>query len=120
MLGDQRERVMAILDDAYLSSFFWEEPSEARASKSRKSRFDARTWYVERKWGMILEKLIDRIYLLRCQLIHGAATFGSKLNRGSLAACIAMMRHLLNAMLLVVIDDEGEEDWGLMCYPPLK
>jgi len=31
-----------------------------------------------------------------------------------------MQRQLLNAVLLVVIDDGAKEDWGMMCYPPLK
>lgn len=120
MLLDQRELVMSILDDEYLSSFFWEEPTDVRANKSKKAKYDARTWYVENKWGMILDRLLERVYLLRCQLIHGAATFGGKLNRPSLKNCVSMMRQLLNAVLLAVIDDEAKEDWGVMCYPPLK
>jgi Apea-like HEPN len=120
MLVEQRELVMAILDDEYLSSFFWEEPTDLRASKSKKSKFDARTWYIDGKWNMVLDRLCERIYLLRCQMVHGAATFGGRLNRPSLRRSNAMLRHLLNAVLLVVIDAAGEEDWGTMCYPPLK
>ncbi len=120
MLLEQRELVMSLLDDEYLSSFFWEEPTDIRASKSKKTKFDARTWYIDSKWSMILDRLLERIYLLRCQLIHGAATFGGKLNRESLSRCIAMLRQLLNAVLMAVIDDEAKEDWGVMCYPPLK
>jgi hypothetical protein len=120
MLLDRRELIMSILDDHYLSSFFWEEPNNVRAGKSKKAKYDARTWYVEKKWGMILDRLLERVYLLRCQLIHGAATFGGKLNRDSLGRCIVVLRHLLDAALLAVIEDDGKEDWGVMCYPPLK
>lgn len=118
MLTDQRDLVMTILDDEYLSTFFWEEPSDIRASKSKKSKFDARTWYIEKKWSLILDRLMERIYLLRCQLVHGAATFGGKLNRKSLDHCIQMMRHLMNAVLQAVLDFGVEENWGTMCYPP--
>lgn len=76
MLLDRRDLVMSILDDEYLSSFFWEDPTDLRASKSKKAKFDARTWYVEGKWGLILDRVLERLYLLRCQLIHGASTFG--------------------------------------------
>jgi len=93
---------------------------DATASKSKKAKYDARTWYVEAKWSMILDRLLERIYLLRCQLIYGAATFGGKLNRQSLSRCVVMSRHLLNAVLLAVIDDGAKADWGVMCYPPLK
>ena len=70
--------------DEYLSRFFWEEPSDVRARKSKKAKYDAQTWYLEKRWVMILDRLVERIYLMRCQLMHGAATFGGKLNRVSL------------------------------------
>jgi hypothetical protein len=120
MLQAQRTLVMEILDDEYLSGFFWQEPSDVRASRSKKAKFDARTWYLTGNWGMILDRLIERIYLLRCQLVHGAATFGGRLNRTSLARCIIMLRHLMNAVLLAMIDHGDREDWGPMCYPPLQ
>ncbi len=119
MLLDQRDLVMSILDDEFLSSYFWEDPGDLRAGKSRKAKYDARTWYLENKWRMVLDRLVERIYLLRCQLVHGAATFGGKLNRKSLDQCIRMMRHLLDAALLIIIDDGADEDWGTMCYPPI-
>lgn len=119
MLAAERELVMSILDDEYLSGFFWEEPSDIRASKSKKSKFDARTWYIDGKWRLILDRLLERIYLLRCQLVHGASTHGGKLNRDSLRNCVQMMRSLMNTVLLVVIDFGDQEDWGVMCYPPL-
>ena len=110
---------MALLEDEHLSSWFWEEPSNVRAGKSRKARHQAGTWYYEKRWGLILERVIERVYLLRCQLVHGAATFGGKLNRTALRRCSTMLGHLLPAVLLVMIDHGVEEDWGPMCYPPL-
>jgi hypothetical protein len=118
MLTGERDLVMSILDDEYLSSFFWEEPSDLRASKSKKSKFDARTWYIEGKWRMILDRLLERVYILRCQIVHGAATYGGKLNRDSLDCCVRIMRSLMNATFLVLIETGGDEDWGAMCYPP--
>jgi len=118
-LTEQRDLVMAVLDDEYLSAFFWRDPSDIQASKSKRAKFEARTWYLESKWGMVLDRLLERIHLLRCQLVHGAATFGSQLNRDSLGRCVQMMDHLLVAVLLVIIDHGAEQDWGAMCYPPL-
>lgn len=119
MLEAQRQLVMDILDDPYLSSYFWEDPGDVRAGKSKKAKFDARTWYLDGNWPMILDRVVERIYLLRCQLVHGAATHNSSLNRTSLRRCIPMLRHLLNAVLLVMIDHGADEDWGAMCYPPI-
>lgn len=119
MLQQQRDLVLQILDDEYLSGYFWEEPSGIRAAKSKKAKFDARTWYLEHRWSMILDRLAERVYLMRCQLVHGAATYNSILNRQSLNSCVTMLRHLLNAALLVMFDHGTDEDWGTMCYPPL-
>jgi hypothetical protein len=50
---------------------------------------------------------------LLCQLVHGAATYGGKLNRVSLKRCVMMMmQRLLPALLLVWIDHGTDEDWA--------
>jgi hypothetical protein len=119
VLIDDKPLVMSILEDEYLSRFFWEEPSDIRARKSKKAMYDARTWYLENRWTLILDRLVERIYLMRCQLMHGAATYGGKLNRVSLRHCSIMLGHLLQATMLVLTENGADEDWGAMCYPPL-
>jgi hypothetical protein len=57
---------------------------------------------------------------MRCQLVHGAATYGGQLNRTSLRHCVTMLGHLLPAVLLVLINHGADEDWGIMCYPPTQ
>lgn len=119
MLQREKRLVMAILDDAYLTGFFWKDPSTRRAMQTTRDKRNASTWYIEKRWALVLEQTVDRVYLLRCQLVHGAATCGGGLNRKSLRRCIAMMRHLLPVLLLVWIDHGSDEDWGPMCYPPV-
>lgn len=119
-LTENRRLVMAILDDEFLSRYFWQEPTDRRASKSRKAKYDARTWYLQGNWTLLLDRLIERIYLLRCQLVHGAATYNSSLNRTATRHCSMMLDHLLHAMLTIWVDNGVDEDWGAMCYPPLN
>jgi len=118
-LKEHKRLVMSLLEDEYLSGYFWQEPSAKRAGQSKKAMYDARTWYMERRWVLILDRLLERVYLMRCQLVHGAATYGGKLNRTSLRRCVMMMQRLLPAFLLVLADHGADEDWGPMCYPPL-
>ncbi len=120
VLLQQRELVMSLFEDAYLVRYFWEEPSEQRARKSQKTKFAARNWYLEHNDRLLLGCVLERIYLLRCQLIHGAATFGGKLNRTALRRCCDMLGRLLTAMLLVIIDHGADVDWGPLCYPPIE
>ncbi len=117
-LTDHKRLVMSLLDDEYLSNFYWKEPSLKRAKQARKSKFDARTWYLENRWSLILERSLERVYLLRCQLIHGAATHGSKLNRTSLKHCLMMLNCLLPTILNVYADNGSDKEWGMLCYPP--
>jgi hypothetical protein len=118
-LVTNRDLVQSILDDEYLSTYFWQEPGEGRARRARKSGFEAADWYRDRKWSLLLERVVERVYLLRCQLVHGAATYGSKLNRSALDRCSRLLETVLHDVLLVVIDAGLGEDWGPMCYPPL-
>ncbi|MCC9602885.1 hypothetical protein LOC67_20235 [Stieleria sp. JC731] len=120
VLMDNKPLVMTIFDDEYLSRYFWREPNDKRAKRSRKTKFDARTWYLEGCWTLILDRLIVRVYLLRCQLVHGAATYNSRLNRRSIRRSSQMMDHLIRSFLLVWINQGADEDWGIMCYPPMS
>ena len=90
-LQEHKRLVMSLLEDEYLSSFFWQEPSAKRAGQSRKAAFNAQTWYIEERWTMVLDEILDRVYLMRRQLVHGAATYGGKLNRTSLKRSVMMM-----------------------------
>lgn len=118
VLSDHKPLVMLIFEDEFLSRFFWQEPTDKRANQSKKVKFEAQTWYLERRWLLILERLFERIYLLRCQLVHGASTFNSSLNRTSIRHCAQMMDHTLRAFLQIWIQYGADEDWGIMCYPP--
>lgn len=69
---------------------------------------------------MILDSTIERVYLIRCQLVHGAATYGGKLNRTAARRCSQMLGHLVTTALEVMIEHGAEEDWGRMCYPPIR
>ena len=125
VLTDHKRLVMAILGNAYLNRCFWSDGDAADGGlqdpkRHERGRFKAQSWYVERRWLLVLEQLLERVYLLRCQLVHGAATFNSRLNRDAMKHCTTMLRHLLPALLSVLIEHGADEDWGPLCYPPLE
>ncbi len=117
VLVEHRSRVLSVFDDEFLNAHFWEEGGRPGLSGIRHK---AARWYVEGRFGTILDKLMERIHLLRCQLVHGAATFGGRLNRQALRNCSELLGHLLPAFLLTIIDHGAEEDWGPLCYPPMN
>lgn len=119
-LVENKPLVMSIYEDEFLSRFFWQEPTGKRASQSKKMMYDARTWFIQGNWLLILDRLFERIYFLRCQLVHGASTFNGSLNRTAIRRCSQSMDHLLRAFLQVWINSGADEDWGVMCYPPIR
>jgi len=119
VLTEHKRLVMSILDDNYLGDYFWKLPSAARAKQTTRDKRQASTWYIAKRWALVLEALLERVYLLRCQLVHGAASHGSQLNRTSLRRCVTMLGLLLPAVLNVWIESGADEDWGAMCYPPV-
>ncbi|OQZ02015.1 MAG: hypothetical protein B6D36_13565 [Planctomycetes bacterium UTPLA1] len=118
ILNADRSMVMSIFEDAYLTKFFWEEPSQSRAQRSMSKRHKANSWYLEGQFGLILEEMMLRLYVLRCQLVHGAATYGGNLNRSAIQRCTAMLNALLPPFVLVMMDAGVNKSWGPLCYPP--
>jgi len=119
-LTGHNKLAMTFFDDEYLSRFFWQKPTDKRAKRVRRTRVDAQMWYAEKNWTMVLERLFERIYLLRCQLVHGASTYDSSYNRIAIRRCSQMMEHLLRTFLRVWAQWGSDEDWWIMCYPPMK
>jgi hypothetical protein len=113
-LVENKPLVISIFEDEFLSRCFWQEPTGKRASQSKKTMYDARTWFIQGNWLLIL----DRLYLLRCQLVHGASTFNSSMNRTAIRHCFQAMDHLMRAFLQVWINFGSDQE--VMCYLPLK
>ncbi len=118
-LEANRGLVMSVFRNKFLSRNFWQAPSEIGDPKTAKIVRCAQTWYRDRHWRRILYSLLERIYFLRCQLVHGAATYESKLNRTALKYCSLSMDQMVRSFLYVLIQDGADEDWGRMCYPPI-
>lgn len=118
-LDENKKLAMALFDNSYLNRHFWKDPSKQRARRTEKAKYDAQAWYVQGDYTLILDRLLERIHFLRCQLVHGASTHNSKLNRTAVEHCSTMLGHLLPAFLLVLIDHGYNEDWGSLCYPPV-
>jgi hypothetical protein len=63
----------------------------------------------------LLEVVLERLYTLRNQLIHGGATYNSKLNRTQLRDACNIMQ-LLVPIIIDIMLENGEHDWGEIAY----
>ncbi len=60
--------------------------------------------------------IFDRLYVLRNQLIHGNATWNSRLNREALHDGSAILGRLVPTMIHLMME-HPDKDWGPICYP---
>ena len=56
----------------------------------------------------VLERLFDRLYVLRNQILHGGATWNGSVNRKQVGDGAAIMAFLVPAFVKVMMDHPGE------------
>ena len=86
---------------------------EASVDASRKLALHA---LMEKKTGVVLSIVLDRLYVLRNQLVHGGATWNSAANRQQVRDGAA----ILMAVVPVVVDiliDAADGEFGAVAYP---
>jgi len=67
----------------------------------------------------LLEIVLERLYTLRNSIIHGGSTFNSKLNRAQLKDACNIMQ-LLVPIILDIMLENSQHDWGEIAYPVVK
>ena len=64
----------------------------------------------------LLRIVLDRLYVLRNQIIHGGSTYKSKVNRAQVKDGANILSSLLPVMIAIMMENEGEK-WGKVYYP---
>lgn len=77
------------------------------------------TAFAKQETPKILSVLFDRLYVLRNQLMHGGATWGSEVNREQLRDGVKILGWLLPIFIDIMLD-HPREDWGPPWYPVIQ
>ncbi len=114
--------VRSLLDNPYVYPGFWVSQSEKneawRDDFQRESRRASR--YVrERNVSKILALVLDRLSILRNQIVYGGATYQSKMNRTQLIDGADILTELIPAIIFVMLD-ASKAEWGEIFYPVVK
>ncbi|MFN5422494.1 MAG: hypothetical protein ACK5AO_04440 [bacterium] len=111
--------VMMLIENEYVFRGFWDyqrgDVSEWEKSFKR-SNEDAFKYLSANNVAGLLEILLDRLYILRNQLMHGGATYKSKLNRRSVKDGCRILEMLI-PIIIEIIMENPEEDWGRLLFP---
>lgn len=120
-LHRHRGLVKKILSNPFLSEVFWRAPDHPMA----RGRATEDAGYIDlnfkqRNYCKVLTQAMQRLFVLRGQIVHGASTGGSRLNRSSLRHCLELLAMFVPVVLHIVIDKGCGDDWPELCYPPQK
>jgi hypothetical protein len=113
--------IRTLLDNHFVFEPFWtalrdhdsSNRWETAFASSRKVALDA---IMRGNTATLLSIVFDRLYVLRNQLVHGGATWNSKVNRNQIRDGAA----ILSTLVPIVIDlmlDHPEQDFGEVLYP---
>ena len=117
MWAEQRY-ILRLVDNQYLFRPFWLGQADADEKLARNRR-NVMVHLQNRSTVGVFQELFERLYVLRQQVFHGAATSGSKLNRSYLKAATGLLLKIIPAMIEIMIDSGPETDWGEICFPPI-
>lgn len=67
----------------------------------------------------LMEIVLERLYTLRNSIMHGGSTYNSKLNRAQLKDACNIMQ-LLVPIIIEIMLENSEHDWGEIAYPVVK
>ena len=116
--------VRLIMNNPYIYQPFWHhhngidgyEDWEQRFDRSKSRMHDA---IMKKDTKIVLSTLFDRLYVLRNQLVHGGATWNSKVNR----AQVKDGAEILGALLPIFLDlmmDNPQIKWPAPNYPVVE
>lgn len=110
--------IRMLLDNPYAFQSFWDYQNGKISEEQWKERFAsgkkaAALALANRNTPAVLGVMLNRIYTLRNQLIHGGATWNGRVNRDQLRDCC----NLLGKLVPLIILDSPDTLWGDANYP---
>jgi hypothetical protein len=116
--------IRVLLDNRYVFADFWYWQNGSLSEAEFQAKFAAANRAAHVALGRqdtvtVLSIVLSRIYVLRNQLVHGGATWGSSVNREQLRDCTNFMAKLV-PLVIEVMMDHPETLWGDACYPVVK
>lgn len=113
--------VKALINNHYVFKPFWDAQYQGGDESIWKPRYEksqkaAMTFLAKQKVPELLGVVLDRLYILRNQMMHGGATYQSQVNREQVRDGANMLFVLLPNIISIMMDSENE-DWGEIYYP---
>ncbi len=116
-------KIRLFIDNKYVTRYFWDFHNgrlteEQWVKKFEKNRAMAQQALAIKDTVVFVGILFDRLYILRNQLVHGGATWNSKVNRDQVRDGYRILEDLVPAIVHILMENP-DEPWGKPCFPPV-
>lgn len=116
--------IRLLLENRYVFAPFWKHQSGTPGYDDWEDRFVTSAHRFKKAFQdhdtvTILSMLFDRLYVLRNQLVHGAATWNGSKNRNQVRDSAAILSFLV-PLFLDLMMDAPELDWGTPIHPVVE
>ncbi len=113
--------IRTLVDNKFVFEPFWKAMREHDASGHWETQFAAgkklaTRAIIEKQTDVVLAIVLDRLYVLRNQIVHGGATWNSGANRTQLRDGAAILATIMPVIIDVMIDDDSD-DFEAIAYP---
>jgi hypothetical protein len=121
LFSDFADSLTRLIENQYVSFDYWQHqlyPDRSISWESEFSKSIRRAEKAVREQDILpyLMIVLSRVQVLRNQIMHGAATYGSGTNREQVRDATHFMRQFVPMMLEIMLVDP-EQDWGEVMYP---
>ena len=112
------------IENRFVFRKFWDFVDEKTSEQEWKDKFEkekksASIYLVKKDTANFLSILFDRLYILRNQLMHGGATFESKINRAQIRDGLHILEQIVPIIIQIVMDN-SQEEWGSPSFLPVR
>lgn len=112
--------VRSLLENKFVFQRFWDQVTGVPGADDWEAKFNAakrasQTALATQDTVTVLTIVMDRLYTLRNQLIHGGATWNSGWNRQQLRDAVGLLSELM-PLIIELMMQHGNEVWGDASY----
>lgn len=116
--------IRVLLNNPYVFHVFWDYQRGRLSEADWKRSFEgarrvANAAMAQGDTAKVLSIVLDRVYTLRNQLIHGGATWRGGVNRDQVRDCVAILDDLVPVVIEIMMDNPGTL-WGDASYPVVE
>lgn len=113
--------IRLLLDNKYIYQPYWHHQNGLHnfahwEESFKKSKSIAQKMLMSNDSAGVLTLVFSRLYTLRNQIIHGGASWNSKLNRSQLSDANKLLMELLPIIIKIMMDNP-KEYWSPVSYP---